>query len=144
MQINGAWRLCDDQVMRPLILGSVRTVDGSWIEVPFLADCGADRTVLSCDVWQSLRLPSIESSDGISGLGGSPESVLVQTHVRLERQDGVQVHFKGIFAAVTSPSALDMCVLGRDVTNLFALLVDCPILLVSMVRDEHACVIVKR
>lgn len=47
MQINGAWSLCDDGAIRPVVYGEVRTGSGRWLPVEFLMDTGADRTVLS-------------------------------------------------------------------------------------------------
>lgn len=45
MRINGEWLECDDGVIRPSVKGMVRLADGQWVEVTFLLDAGADRTV---------------------------------------------------------------------------------------------------
>ena len=46
--------------------------------------------------------------------------------LRMRRADGVTIHFRGRFAAWVDPTALDMSVLGRDITNLLALVIDRP------------------
>jgi hypothetical protein len=45
--------------------------------------------------------------------------------------------FKGRFAAFTDPKALDMSVLGRDITNLFAVIVDRPQDLVCLLGQRQ-------
>lgn len=42
------------------------------------------------------------------------------------RADGVPIHIRGPFNAVGAGSELDMNLLGRDITNHFALVVDRP------------------
>ena len=49
MRVNGKWLPCDDGVVRPLIGDLVHLADGREIEVAFLLDAGADRTVFSPD-----------------------------------------------------------------------------------------------
>ena len=44
----------------------------------------------------------------------------------MAREAGQTVLFKGQFAAFTDAAALDISVLGRDITNMFALIVDRP------------------
>jgi hypothetical protein len=137
MRIEGAWRLCDDQVVRPVIRGEVLAGDGSWAQVPFLADTAADRTVFSADVLGTLNLNPLAGADHLEGVGGRAASVLVETQLRLWRDDGGTVLIKGQFAAVTEAASLDMSVLGRDVTNLFALIVDRPQDLVCLLGQGH-------
>src|SRR6266498_2162877 len=49
MRVNGKWLLCDDGVIRPVVPGFVRAAGGQLVEVTFLLDAGADRTVFSAD-----------------------------------------------------------------------------------------------
>jgi hypothetical protein len=70
--------------------------------------------------------------------------VLVTTQIHFFRETGATVSFDGQFAAFTDPKALDMSVLGRDITNLFAVLVDRSQDVVSMVAAKHRCVIVEQ
>ncbi len=51
--------------------------------------------------------------------------------------DGQKVTFGGEFAAFTQDEALDMSVLGRDILNLFAVIIDKPDDAVCMVRQRH-------
>lgn len=45
--------------------------------------------------------------------------------------------FRGQFAAVLEPEALDVSVLGRDITGLFAVIVDQPGDTVCLVGQRH-------
>jgi hypothetical protein len=124
MQINGEWHPCDDGRVRPVLRGEVEAADGSWVKVPLLVDTGADCTVFSADVFAALGFPIPTATHQIGGVGGLASSVALATQVRLTTADGGKVSFRGQFTAVTGVSFLDMSVLGRDITNLFALLVD--------------------
>ncbi len=59
MRIDGQWAVFADGFMRPIIRGEIRGGDDSWIEVPFLVDTGADRTLFSADTrdWRQSHLP---------------------------------------------------------------------------------------
>jgi hypothetical protein len=50
---------------------------------------------------------------------------------------GGPITIRGQYAAVTAPDALDMSVLGRDVTGLFAVMVDQPGQVVCMLGQRH-------
>jgi hypothetical protein len=115
----------------------VLAADASWVRAPFLVDTGADRTVLSAAILRLLALSPETGSERIGGLGGLVSSVSISTSIRLTRDEGRQVLFRGQFTAVTDLEALDVCVLGRDITGLFAVIVDQPSNLVSLVRERH-------
>lgn len=57
---------------------------------------------------------------------------------------GTVAVFRGQFVAVTSARALDMSVLGRDVTDLFAVIVDRPGGTVCLVSQHHRYQIVSQ
>jgi len=124
MRIDGQWLWCDDGVMRPVISGESLAGDGSWEKIEFLVDTGADRTVFSMATLAKLALQPLPIQDGISGLGGMADSVIVATQIRLTRENAGKVVFRGQYAAVTELEALDMNVLGREITGLFAVIVD--------------------
>jgi len=63
--------------------------------------------------------------------------VLIETQIRLTREGQAKVLFRGQFASVTEPEALDINVLGRDITGLFAVIVDQPDGLVSLLAQQH-------
>jgi hypothetical protein len=124
-------------MIRPLLRGRVLAGDGSWVQTPFLVDTGADRTVLSANILAGLRVAPVAGGERLSGAGGELATVAVQTRMEFPREDGVMVGFQGQFAAATDPEALDMSVLGRDVTNAFAVIVDRPGDVVCLLAQRH-------
>jgi Aspartyl protease len=137
MLLAGHWLLCEDGVLRPVFRGKMVAVDGSLVEVEFLADTGADRTVSCAAVLERLGLPTLTASAQLGGVGGSTITVLVDTAIRLGRDDGGEAVIRGQFAAFTALDALDMSVLGRDLTNLFTLIVDRPRDVVCLLGTGH-------
>jgi hypothetical protein len=125
MRINGVWRLCDDGITRPTFWGEIVGASGHWVEIPFTADCGADRTVLSSDAFRALAFDPVRGGQAMVGVGGKSESLEFRSVLRMCRSDGVMVHFRGDFAAGADDD-FDMSVLGRDITNHFALVIDRP------------------
>src|SRR5262245_15777745 len=117
MRIDGQWLLCDDGVLRPVISGEILANDGSWEQSEFLVDTGADRTVFSAVTLANLGLQPLTTQAGISGVGGMADSVIVETQIRLMHEDAGNVVFRGQYAAVTELEALDISVLGRDITS---------------------------
>jgi hypothetical protein len=103
----------------------------------FLADVGADRTVLSADVLQALKMEPVGAAEQLGGVGGLANSVIVSSMIVLLREDGGRVTFRGDFAALTDTKALDMSVLGRDISNLFAVIIDHPGDAVCLVGPGH-------
>ena len=87
MLFSGEWYLCDDRIVRPIIRGEIRAGDGSWRAVELLLDTGADRTVPSANVLESLNLRSAEPGERIGGIGGIVDSVVARTQIRLARED---------------------------------------------------------
>jgi hypothetical protein len=73
----------------------------------------------------------------LEGVGGSATSVVVETQIRMAQETGQTVLFKGHFAAFTDPAALDISVLGRDISNMFALIVDRPQDVVCLLGRGH-------
>jgi hypothetical protein len=64
-------------------------------------------------------------------------AVIVETRLRLTREDAGKVVFRGQYAAVTELTALDISVLGRDIIGLFAVIVDWPHDVVCVVGQRH-------
>jgi predicted aspartyl protease len=137
MRINGEWLLCDDGIVRPVIRGEILASNGSWQRAEFLVDTGADRTVLSAPVLRALGLQPFATQDGIGGLGGKVHSVVIETQIRLTHEVSNKVVFRGQYAAVTELEALDMSVLGRDITALFAVIADRPANVVCLLGQRH-------
>jgi hypothetical protein len=137
MLISGRWLLCDDGVVRPIIQANALAADGSWEEVDFLVDVGADRTVFSAPILATLGVAPMPTSKQLGGVGGAAPTVAIDTQLRLRREDGSGVLFRGTFAAFTLPESLDMSVLGRDITNLFAAIIDRPGDVVCLLGQRH-------
>ena len=137
MRIDGEWQQCDDAVVRPLLRGEILAADGRWRATEFLLDTGADCTVFSAATLTSLGLTSNSPQGRLGGLGGTAGSIVVDTQIQLRRETGDPVRFNGQFSAVTELEALDVNVLGRDVTGLFAVIVDQQADVVCLVRGNH-------
>ena len=137
MRFNGEWLQCDDEVVRPIIRAEILAGDGAWRSFELLVDTGADRTVISANVLESLNLDATESFAQISSVGGLVNSVTVVTHIRLTRDDGLQANFRGAYAACTDQDALDVSVLGRDILDMFALILDRRADVVAIIAGNH-------
>ena len=137
MLLSGTWHVCDDGILRPVMPAEVQARDGSWIKAPFLVDTGADRTVFSLDILRALGLPAVVATDRLGGIGGVVTTSIVETRLRLTRENHGKVMLRGQYAAVTEAEVLDMSVLGRDVTNLFAMIVDWPQRVVCLLGQRH-------
>jgi predicted aspartyl protease len=124
MRFDGQWLQCDDGIVRPIIRGEILADNGSWRAAELLVDTGADRTVLSANILESLGLATNGPRVQIGGVGGLVDSVVVKTQLRLTRDDSTKVIFRGDYTACTDQEALDMSVLGRDILEMFAVIVD--------------------
>ena len=136
MRINGRWLADAEGTIRPTMPVLVQADDGSWRDYDFLVDTGADRTVFSANLVNDLGLPTSPALL-LSGVGGLTPSVWVQTSLRLKRDDGGTITIPNRFVGLTSISALDMSVLGRDVLSTFAVIVDKPNIIVCLLAQRH-------
>ncbi|MBY0523349.1 MAG: retroviral-like aspartic protease family protein [Gemmataceae bacterium] len=126
-----------------MIRGELLTGQQEWQVVHFLLDTGADRTLLHAETLQLLQLEHSPAAVHLGGVSGVAAPVLVETTLRLKREDGTKIVFPGKFLAATEPSPLDMSLLGRDIISLFALIVDQPGNVVSLVNQRHGYSIVE-
>jgi aspartyl protease len=142
MRINGRWRLWSDGTVLPMIRLEVLAQDGGWRQDDFLVDTGADGTAFTVDLQAHLGLPSTPAAS-VTGVGGAAPSVLIATSLRLQRDDGgtVTVHSRQ-FVGLSGPSAFDMNVLGRDILDLFAVIVDRPGNVVCLLAPRHQYAVV--
>ncbi len=137
MRINGTWHTCDDGEFRPVMLGAMVAADGRWLSVPFLLDTGADRTVLASETYRRLGFVGVEAGWNLGGVGGLAETVRVTSVVRFLCEDGGSATFRGDFSAFLEPDVLDMSVLGRDIMDMFAVIVDRPSDVVMLLGTNH-------
>ena len=128
---------CDDGIVRPVIQATALAGSGSWLPVDFLVDVGADRTVFAAPTLANLELPVMPAHQQLGGVGGAVPTVGIDSQIRLLCEDGRVVLFRGSFAAFTQPESLDMSVLGRDITNYFAVIIDRPGDVVCLLGQRH-------
>jgi hypothetical protein len=143
MLIFGRWAVSEDSIVRPVIVADVLAADGSWLSAELLVDIGADRTVFTAAFLTTLALPHLPAPHQLGGVGGAASTVAVGTRIRFPLDGGGTVTFQGTFAPFTQPDALDMNVLGRDIMNLFAVIVDRPGEVVCMIAKPHSYTITK-
>lgn len=80
MRVNGKWLPCDDGEVRPVVHGMVRLANGQWLEVAFLLDAEADRTVFSQDFFNPLSpvQTSLSEPPQLAGVGGRADSIVIE------------------------------------------------------------------
>ncbi len=144
MRFNGEWLHCDDGIVRPVVIGKIRSSGGTWQRIQFLVDTGADRTVISAEALKLLKLPYRIPIDRIGGIGGIVDSVTIAAALQLCMDDGKWATFRGEYAACTNYEILDMSVLGRDILNLFAVIVHRAANVVAIIGQGHTCTIQQR
>ncbi len=137
MRINGEWYACNDGIIRPTVVGRVRTGQGRWRQVRFLVDSGADWTTFSFNVVRRLRTTLEPADYGLSGVGGLSAASAVTTAIRFPREGGNYATFNGTYAAVTEADVIDMSLLGRDILNLFAVILDRQNEIVALINQRH-------
>ena len=143
MQVLGEWLECDDGIVRPVVRGEVLRVDGAWEPEIFLLDTGADRTVSCATLAAALTMPSLGTTE-LGGMGGLVRSMSIRTQIRLTKDDGLPIALHGEYAALSDVDTLDMSVLGRDVTGLFAVIVDRTGRRVALIGQGHTYQIIPR
>jgi hypothetical protein len=116
-----------------------RLADGQWVEVAFLLDAGADRTVLNARFLHLLRPLEVSESEPshLAGVGGQVDTITIATVLGFKKDDGRPVTVQGTFRAFTEGESADLSVLGRDVTNNFSVVYDYPNQLVALLAPPH-------
>lgn len=143
MRINGSWLIGLDGIARPVVRIEVLQSDGVWRAANFLVDTGADCTAFHADLLAFLQFDEVPTDATLSGIGGAADSVAVETQLCFRTEDGREVFFRGRFAAFTDPDAISSSVLGRDITNIFGLIVDRRQDVVCLVSQRHSYTIVE-
>lgn len=124
MIISGKWAECEDGFVRPLVQGFVLNSESVAVPITFILDAGADRTLLSAEVYGKLGLPPIGSRDRLSGLGGMQDIVQVETKIGFRADNGHLFIYGSQYCCVTSAAAIETSLLGRDLLDIFAIVVD--------------------
>jgi hypothetical protein len=124
MRFDGGWEVCKDGTVRPLLLAEIHAASGEWHGFEMLVDTGADRTVLSANVWKSLDPETSQPETKLAGIGGHVDAVRLRVKLALTRDDGQMVIFRTEVAACVDDELLDMSVLGRDIIDMFTLIAD--------------------
>lgn len=139
MRVNGQWLMCEDGVVRPSVFGLVWSADQQMVEVTFLLDAGADRTVFSADFLALLQPLESSTTEQIhlSGVGGMVGSITVGTVIGFIRDDGRVATVRGPFGVFTEGESAELSVLGRDVTNNFGVIYDYPNRAVALLSLPH-------
>ena len=139
MRINGEWLLCEDDEQRPTVAGVVHVADGQKMEVAFLLDGGADRTVFSTRFLYRLLPLAINDPEQpqLAGIGGMVNSITVETALEFTRDDGRLVTVRGQFGVFTTGESSDLSILGRDVTNNFSVIYDYSHQVVALLALPH-------
>ena len=124
MRINGTWHTCDDAELRPVVLGAMIAADGRWLSVPFWwtpAQTGRYFLQRHIGAWDSSAWTPLEIW---------AESVAWREPYALPRpfalcaKTAATRRFAVTFPASVEPEVLDMSVLGRDIMDMFAVIVD--------------------
>jgi hypothetical protein len=141
MRIDGAWFLGEDKTIRPIVPVLVRLANGEWLEVSFLLDAGADRTVFSAAFLGVLQPMTRSGGEEIliSGVGGAADSITIDTAIGFIRDDGQLVTVRGAFGVFTQSESADLSILGRDVTNNFTVIYDYPQRIIALLAPPHSC-----
>ena len=84
---------------------------------------------------------TVDLRDQLVGVGGFATAVLVPTIIRLPCDGRRKAAFNGPFRAMTDSENLDISLLGRDLTNLFALIIDYPGQVVCLLGRRHHYII---
>ena len=72
------------------------------------------------------------------------DAVLIATQLRFTHEVGGKVLLRGDYAAATELEALDMSVRGRDITGVFAGIIDQPHAVVCLLGQRHSSTIEPR
>ena len=111
----------------------MRLADGQWVEVAFLLDAGADRTVLNARFLHLLRPLEVSESEPshLAGVGGQVDTITIATVLGFKKDDGRPATVQGTFRVFTESESADLSVLGRDVTNNFSVIYDLSLIHIS-------------
>lgn len=144
MRIEGYWLACDDGVARPVVDAHVVGRNNVSFYDRFLVDIGADRTVFTAHLARKLGLSGEVANDTkVVGIGGEAGFIVIKTSIQLLSDEGAPIRLKGEFAAFSDETAIDHCVLGRDVPNHFDCIVSRRNSEVLLLAENHRYAVIR-
>lgn len=136
MRIVGRWYEFDDGVVRPVVLAEIPSPDGSSLDVLFVVDTGADRTVLTSSFYSQLIPDDTGETTGLNETDGFSTAV-IETQVQFVTAARQRLSFRGSISVSSDPDRVSLCTLGRDLLNNFAVVVDRPRNVVALLTADH-------
>jgi hypothetical protein len=138
-RIIGEWLACNDGITRPAVRARLQAADGSLRRGEFLIDSCADRTVFGAAFMRELGFAMTAAPEDLSlkGITGECGFVVARTVIKLPRDDGGVAMVRGEFAAFTDDSATDLNILGRDVLNIFDVILSYRRREVLLLTEDH-------
>ena len=124
MRIDGYWLVEASGAVVPVLAADIEDAGGRLAEIVILVDTGAERTVLDYRTLINLGHESAPTGDYLQGIGGSAPAVSVDVPIRLRRANGTHTLIHGSYLASTDPGGMGRPILGRDVLDNFALIID--------------------
>ena len=94
--------------------------------------------MLSAATLDVLGLEHSPIQDKLGGVGGLVRPVGISTEIRLSVEEGAKALFLGSYAAFTELEMLDVSILGRDIMDMFAVIVDWPGKVVALISQRHS------
>ena len=124
-----------------MIRAKIASDSGELVEVEFLIDTGAETTVLTAALIRELRIAGLPAPLGLSGVGGAVPALVIHPALHFMKDDGslLRVNVECYAFAVENPH--DTCLLGRDVLNLFRVMLDYSSDVVCLLTGNHRYVI---
>ena len=115
-------------VVEPQVEAWALATDGTWRWVPFTIDCGADTTALPADyiVFLGLDLSTMTVRTNIGGVGSSGLPYVEYATTLRFVAGSEQRDFPLTVVVFTNPADLDVPLLGRDILDQVALILDRP------------------
>src|SRR6185295_18561715 len=95
MRIDGCWLRCSDGIERPVIDAELLLPTRQLVAVPFLLDTGADITIVSYDVAQTLVTFLRQSPTTTTGIGGSAMANVLEAAIVFTAVDRSRSGFTG-------------------------------------------------
>lgn len=138
-RIVGRWHRFDDGEARPVVDARVLLPDGRWLDASFVLDSGADRTVLDAsfrEVFAGVAIPA-DDAPRLGGIGGVVSAFFVNARLAFQRDDSEFIRVSGQIGVFTDPTATDVPLLGRDVTDNFSVIYSFPNQQVLLLAPPH-------